>query len=418
MQSLSVKQGGFACGSPGSPGSPLSFLTLVLSVACALPSAIAAGPRALEEGKLPADARYDKLKNLDGYFPFTPADNAEQWKARAEFVRRQILVSQGIWPMPTRTPINAVVHSKQDMGDYTIEKVYLQSYPGHYVTGNLYRPAGDALKHAQKVSGGGKLAAVLCPHGHWNNGRMLDQGDATAKKQVENGEEFNLNSGHSPLQARAIHLARLGCVVLFYDMVGYADSVQFLQHRPGVRAHMNKDELGEWGFFSKQAELRGQSMMGLQTYNSIAALDFITSLPDVDTKRVGCTGASGGGTQTMILAAIDDRITTAVPAVMVSTAMQGGCTCENANHLRVNTGNIEFAAMAAPRPNAMTAANDWTKEMMTKAIPNCRRTTKCSACPTTCSAWRTSNMATTTTIPRGRSRTSGSTAPETGPRQA
>ncbi len=347
---------------------PLCSFALALSVACIMPAG-AAGPRAYDEGKLPEDARYGKLKNLDGYFPFTPSDSPAQWKTRAEFVRRQILVSQGVWPMPTRTPINAVVHGKQDMGDYTIEKVYFQSYPGHYVTGSLYRPAGDALKHAQKVSGGSKLAAVLCPHGHWNNGRMLDQGDATAKKQVDNGEEFNLSSGHSPLQARAIHLARLGCVVLFYDMVGYADSVQFLQHRPGVRAHMNKDEPGQWGFFSKQAELRGQSMMGLQTYNSIAALDFITGLPDVDPKRIGCTGASGGGTQSFILAAIDERIATAVPAVMVSTAMQGGCTCENANHLRVNTGNIEFAALAAPRPYAMTAAKDWTVDMMTKGYP-------------------------------------------------
>jgi len=344
----------------------------VLACLSFVPFSVAA-PRALPDGEVPADARLGALKHLDNYFPFTPSASPAEWKVRAEFVKRQILVSQGIWPMPTRTPLNAVIHGKQDMGDYTIEKVYFESYPGHYVTGSLYRPAGDSLKHAVV---NGKRPGVLHPHGHWNNGRHLDQGEATAKKQYENfdektglREEFSMSSGRSPLQARSIHLARLGCVSFFYDMIGYADSVQFAQHRPGVRAHMNSDKPGEWGYFSPQADLRQQNMMGLQTYNSVAALDFIASLPEVDSKRLACTGASGGGTQTMILGAIDERLTASFPAVMVSTAMQGGCTCENAPYLRVNTGNIEFAALMSPRPVSMSAANDWTKEMMTKGYP-------------------------------------------------
>ena len=93
------------------------------------------------------------------------------------------------------------------------------------------------------------------------------------------------------------------------------------------------------------------------------------------------TGASGGGTQTFILCAIDPRVQVAFPAVMVSTAMQGGCTCENACVLRVGTGNIEFAALFAPKPLGMTAANDWTKEMATKGFPELKSTTPCSARP-------------------------------------
>ena len=342
-----------------------SFALLLLASSLSL-----AAPRALPPGESPADARHGALKNLDGYFPFKPSASPEEWKPRAEYVRKQILVSQGLWPMPTRTPVQAVIHSKTDFGDYTIEKVYLQSVPGHFVTGSLYRPAGDSLKHAEKQAKiTGKFPGVLSPHGHWNNGRFLDQGLANAKKYVEKGEEFSLDSGRSPLQARSVHLARLGCVVFHYDMLGYADSVQFPQHRPGVRAHMASDNIGEWGFNSPQAELHLQNMMGLQTYNSIAALDFIAALPDVDANRLAVTGASGGATQTFLLAGIDDRIKVAVPAVMVSTAMQGGCNCENAPYLRVNTGNIEFTAILAPRPVAMTAANDWTKEMMTKGYP-------------------------------------------------
>ncbi len=342
-----------------------SVRAIPLLLASLLAPAFAA-PRALPEGELPADARLGPLKNLDNYFPFTPSESPAAWKTRAEYVRRQLLVSQGLWPMPTRTPLNAVIHGKVDMGDYTIEKVYLESYPGHYVTGNLYRPAGASLNHGANQAEG--RPGVLCPHGHWNNGRHLDQGEALAKKQFEAGEEFSLSSGRSPLQARAVHLARLGCVVFFYDMLGNADSVQ-IAHRPGIRAQMNGAKPGEWGFFSPQAELHAQDMMGLQTYNSICALDFLASLPDVDAKRLGCTGASGGGTQTFILSAIDERVAAAFPAVMVSTAMQGGCTCENAPNLRVNTGNIEFAALIAPRPLGMTAADDWTKDMLTKGYP-------------------------------------------------
>src|SRR4029077_1929707 len=115
------------------------------------------------------------------------------------------------------------------------------------------------------------------------------------------------------------------------------------------------------GFTDTAAELWQQSFMGLQTFNSVRALDFLTSLPDVDPARIGVTGASGGGTQTFVLCAIDDRPAAAFPAVMVSTAMQGGCICETCSYLRVGTGNIELAGLFAPKPLGMSAADDWTK---------------------------------------------------------
>ena len=134
---------------------------------------------------------------------------------------------------------------------------------------------------------------------------------------------------------------------------------------------MNTTE--NWGLYSPQAEAHLQSIMGLQTWNSIRSLDFLLSLPEVDPERIAITGASGGGTQTMLLAAIDPRVKLSFPAVMVSTAMQGGCTCENASLLRVNTGNIEFAGLFAPKPQGMTTANDWTKEMSTKGFPELKQ---------------------------------------------
>jgi hypothetical protein len=199
---------------------------------------------------------------------------------------------------------------------------------------------------------------MLNPHGHWANGRFLEVGEAQAKKDVESGAEKTIEGARYPLQAKCAQLARLGYVTFLYDMVGYADS-KAIGHRTG--------------FTDAEAELRLQSFMGLQTWNSIRALDFLLSLPDVDPKRIGVTGASGGGTQTFILGAVDDRPAAAFPAVMVSTAMQGGCICENCSYLRVGTGNIELAGLFAPKPLGMSAANDWTKEIETKGLPELKQ---------------------------------------------
>ena len=327
--------------------------------------AAAAELRVLQPGSLPNDKRLGKLKDFDGYFPFTPSLTRDAWAKRAARVRRQILVATGLWPLPSRTPANPVIHGKIDRGEYSVEKVYFESFPGHFVTGNLYRPMGKPGRHP----------GVLCPHGHWPEGRFNDTGPQKIREQIAEGaERFELGGRH-PLQARCVQLARMGCVVFHYDMIGYADSVQIpleVAHRI-IKQRPQLDTPENWGFFSTQAELWQQSIMGVQTYNGLRALDWLSSLEDVDPTRIGCTGASGGGTQTFILSAIDPRVTAAFPAVMVSTGMQGGCTCENCCHLRVNTGNIEFSAMTAPRALGMSGADDWTKELMTKGYPELKQ---------------------------------------------
>ena len=345
---------------------PLKTNALALLSLVFVGTAVAEVPRVLPNGQLPKDRRLEPLKDLDGYFPFTPAKSKEEWEPRAEHVRRQILVANGLWPTPTKTPLNPQIHGLIDMGDYTVEKAFFESLPGFYVTGNLYRPKGRSVPEE-----GGKAPGVLCPHGHWPNGRFYDNSVAAVQREIESGAEQFESNGRSPLQARCVHLAQMGCVVFHYDMIGYADNTQIsyeVAHRfAKQRPEMNTTE--NWGLFSPQAESHFQSVMGLQTYNSIRALDFLSELPDVDTSRLAVTGASGGGTQTFLLSAIDPRVAVSFPAVMVSTAMQGGCTCENTCNLRIGTGNIEFAAMFAPKPIGMSAANDWTREMTTKGFP-------------------------------------------------
>jgi len=334
----------------------LAFGALVTGQA---PNRTPTGPR-----EVSSDRRLGPLKTLNGEFPFVPSPTPEAWAARAITVRRQIQVALGLWPMPDRAPLKPVIHGKVAREGYTVERVYFQSLPGHFVTGSLYRPVGRS----------GKLPAVLSPHGHWPGGRFNEATTEEIRRALVTGAERFQTGGRVPLQARSVQLARMGVIVFLYDMVGYADSVQI----PLDVAHGGKREraigAGDGGlFFSSQAELRLQSIMGLQAWNATRALDFLTSLPDVDATRIGVTGASGGGTQTMMLGAIDERPTVLFPAVMVSTAMQGGCTCENADYLRIGTGNVEIAALGAPRPLGMTTADDWTKAMPQTGFPALQR---------------------------------------------
>ena len=338
-----------------------TFLLLMIQLAFSQ-----AVPRALPEGKLPGDKRLSALKDLNGYFPFRPPLSKEAWAVRREQIRHHLRVSVGLYPEPTRTPLNAVIHGKVEGDGFTVEKVYMESVPGFFLTGNLYRPVGgDVIRRP----------GVLCPHGHWQNGRFHDAGEASIKKQIEQGAEEFLETGRNPIQARCVGLARMGCVVFQYDMIGYCDNDQisyqlahrFAKQRPEMIAGMG------WGLFSPQAESHLQSIMMLQTWNSIRAIDFMETLPDVDPERLAVTGASGGGTQTFIVSALDPRVKVSVPAVMVGTAMQGGCTCENASLLRVEEGNVAFAALFAPKPLCVTAADDWTKEMATKGFPELKK---------------------------------------------
>jgi Acetyl xylan esterase (AXE1) len=277
------------------------------------------------------DRRLTEIRHLDLTYTFPEYRTKEEWLARADHLRKQILFSAGLWPMPEKHPLKPVIFGKVDRGDHTIEKVYFESLPGYYVTGNLYRPKNVT----------GKLPGVLTPHGHWTYGRF------------ENNE---LNSG----PGRAANFARQGYVAFTYDMVGYGDNTA-ISHRFADHNATRRNAL--WGV----------TMLGLQLWNSIRSVDFLISLPEVDPERIACTGESGGGTQTFLLMAIDDRIKLAAPVNMISFHMQGGSLCENAPNLRIETNNVEFGAMMAPRPLMLVSATgDWTKNTMTSEYPAIR----------------------------------------------
>jgi dienelactone hydrolase len=273
------------------------------------------------------DARNTDLPGTDTTFKMPEYRTLAEWQARRAQLQKQILSSAGLLPMPAKTPLHPQIFGRIAKSDYSVEKVLIETMPGYWLGGNLYRPVGKS----------GKLPAIASPHGHWIYGRL---------------EDSNLGS----IPARCINLARLGFVVLAYDMVGYNDTVQ-TPHDFGSPRHQL------WGF----------GPLGLQLWNSIRVLDFLESLPEVDPKRIGATGASGGGTQTFLLAAVDDRVAYSAPVNMISSIMQGGSPCENAPNLRVGANNMEIGAMMAPRPMIMVAATgDWTKNTPTVEYPAVR----------------------------------------------
>ncbi len=338
---------------------PVSHTRLLPALLLALSSSLLVSPALAE------DTRLGPLKDLNGTFPFPAPKSIQDWEPRRDFVRRQLLVSQGLWPMPTKSPLNAVIHGKIDQGDYTVEKVYFESAPGFFVTGNLYRPKNVT----------GKVPAVVFPHGHWTDARFLNQADKFVREEIATGQERFEQGGRSRFQSMCVQLARMGCIAWQIDALSDSDSIQFspaIIHKfAKQRPEMNRTE--GWGLYSPQAEANLQSVMGLQTLNSIRSIDFLLTLPEVDPTRLAVTGSSGGGTQTMLLAATDPRLALSYPVVMVSTAMQGGCSCENATLLRVNSGNVEIAALFAPKPQGMNTANDWTKELATKGFPDLQK---------------------------------------------
>lgn len=250
--------------------------------------------------------------------------DAKSWEKKAKKIRKGILTGTGLDKAPKKGPLNVVRHSKRQYEGYTVENVAFESLPGVFVTGALYSPSGQT----------GPFAGILSPHGHWS-------------KPEDYGRY------RPDVQMRCATLARMGAVVFTYDMVGYGESEEI-------------------GFEHKYPEA-----LKLQLWNAIRGVDFLLSLPEVDPARIGVTGASGGATQTFLLAAVDDRIAVTAPVVQVSAHFFGGCVCESGMPIhksaRHETNNVEIAAAFAPKPQILVSdGEDWTKNTPNVEYPHIR----------------------------------------------
>jgi len=289
--------------------------------------------RVLQQPGRVDDRRHEIERSTNTVFTMPRYETREAWEAKAELIRKRILVGSGLSASALeeeRTPLNANIFGRIERDGYSVEKVHFDAWPGFLVTGNLYRPF--------PLPEGKKIPAVLAPHGHWEKGRLED-------------------SERGSVPARCITLARMGAAVFSYDTLGNNDSLQFSTH----------------GFENPDAALTGLQPFALHLWSAIRGVDFLESLPEVDQDRIGCTGASGGGTQTFALTAVDKRIKVSAPVNMISCSMQGGCTCENAPLIRLDNSNMEIGAMMAPRPLLMVSATgDWTRETPRIEYPSIR----------------------------------------------
>lgn len=235
--------------------------------------------------------------------------NKTEWEARRDTLRKEVRERLGIDKLLQLCSKEKPEYSKiRKFDGYTVQNFRLKTVNGHTVCGSIYAPTGK-----------GKHPLIICPNGHFSNGRY-------GKVQ----------------QLRLGTLARMGAICVDYDLWGWGESA---------------DEVGSKAHQTPEAHV-------MQALNGIRILDWMIQRKDVDTKRIGVNGGSGGGTQTVLLTVLDDRFTAANPVVSVSSWFDGGCPCESGMPIQLAGGgtcNAELAAMFAPKPMMLVSdGGDWT----------------------------------------------------------
>ncbi len=231
------------------------------------------------------------------------------WEARKDTLKKEVrmrLEIDKLLPLCSNEPPKYSKIRKFD--GYTVQNFRLKTVNGHAVCGSIYSPITK-----------GKHPLIICPNGHFANGRY--------------GEVQQLRLGT---------LARMGAICVDYDLWGWGQSA---------------DEVGKEAHQTAEAHI-------MQAINGIRILDWMICRKDVDTKRIGVNGGSGGGTQTVLLTVLDDRYTACNPVVSMSSWFDGGCPCESGMPIQLSGGgtcNAELAAMFAPRPMMIVSdGGDWT----------------------------------------------------------
>lgn len=244
------------------------------------------------------------------------------WEARRDTLKKEVRERLGIDKLLPLCSKEKPEYSKiRKFDGYTVQNFRLKTVNGHTVCGSIYAPKSK-----------GKHPLIICPNGHFSNGRY--------------GEVQ---------QQRLATLARMGAICVDYDLWGWGESA---------------DEVGSKAHQTPEAHV-------MQALNGIRILDWMIQRKDVDTKRIGVNGGSGGGTQTVLLTVLDDRYTAANPVVSVSSWFDGGCPCESGMPIQLAGGgtcNAELAAMFAPKPMMLVSdGGDWTSTTPELEFPYLQR---------------------------------------------
>jgi hypothetical protein len=249
--------------------------------------------------------------------------DALSWRLRKDSLRECFKAALRLTKLPARPSSQPIITLIRKFKDYTVQNIAIETIPGVYVCGSLYRP----LKYK------GKIPVVLNPDGHFARGRYRED-----------------------CQYRCAALAKMGAMAFSYDLFGW-EGESILQIDP-------KDH-------------RRSLVQSIQVLNTERILDYLLSLKDADPARVAITGASGGGSQTMLMTALDPRIKLSVPVAMLSSYHSGGCPCESGMGVHLcggGTNNAEIAAIAAPRPMLVVSdGGDWTQHVPENEFPFVQR---------------------------------------------
>jgi len=241
---------------------------------------------------------------------------AAQWRERAPVYREQLAEMLGLSPMPERTPLKATVTKRLGHDTFVVENLHFQSRPGLYVTANLYLP--------KNLTQPAPTILYVCGHG----------------PVITNGVSYGNKVTY---QHHGAWFARHGYVCLLIDTLQLGEIL-------GLHHGTHRENLWWWNS-------RGYTPAGVECWNGMRALDYLSTRPEVDTNRFGITGRSGGGAYSWFVAAMDDRIKAAAPVAgitdlenhVVDGCVEGHCDCM----FFVNTYRWDYpqlAALAAPRP--------------------------------------------------------------------
>lgn len=242
-------------------------------------------------------------------------------RQREDEIRHRFLAALG--DLPEKTPLNARVVGTLQRDGYRIERVIYESRPNHHVTANFYRPDGP-----------GPFPGVLLPCGHSPNGKAADT-----------------------YQRACALLAKTGLAVLCFDPIGQGERPQALNDQGKALINGSTTEHTMAGI---GALLVGRSAASYRIWDGIRSLDYLASRPEVDPRRLGCTGNSGGGTETAYLMALDDRIAVAAPSCYITSLERLFATIGPQDAEQNITGQVAFgmdhadyALMRAPKPTLL-----------------------------------------------------------------
>lgn len=259
------------------------------------------------------DEGHEKLNALASTY-----HDKQSWEARKDSIRPQLFEALKLSPLPTKPASKPIITKKRIMDGYSVENIAIEIMPGVYVNGSLYKPL--------KIKG--KVPVILSPDGHWFDHRF-----------------------RKDCQIRCAMIARMGAITISYDLFGW----------------------GESGLQFKYEDHRKSLAQSVQTLGAIRILDYLLSLKEADKNRVGICGGSGGGSQAVLMTAMDPRITLSIPVVSLSSNFYGGCPCESGMPVHLcagGTNNVELAAMAAPHPQLVISdGGDWTAHTPEQDFP-------------------------------------------------